>query len=100
LLNERFGVRNLETDTYIEIMCRWQAALSRIMQAFNRDTSDWPSLSNVVSAKHWDDCNPVLDFLKDYDCQTFFTSSDVRAALAYHRANQRWRADEDHLGEH
>lgn len=98
LLNKRLGVKTLESDIYVEIMCRWQAALFRIMEAFNRDTSDWPSLRNVQSARHWDEKNPVLDFLKDYDFQTFFTAADMRAALAYHRANEKRRADEDDLG--
>lgn len=98
LLNKRFGVKTLESDIYVEIMCRWQGALFRIMEAFNLDTSDWPSLRNVQSARHWDARNPVLDFLKDYDFQTFFTAPDMRAALAYHRANQTRPADEDDLG--
>lgn len=98
MLRERFDVRTLEADIYIEIMCKWQAALTRIMMAFGMDTSGWPDLRNVRSAKHWDQHNPVLDFLKSHDYHTFFTAPDTRAALAYHRANQLRIAAESPLG--
>jgi hypothetical protein len=98
LLNKHFDVKTLESDIYINIMCQWQAGLYRIMEAFDMDTNGWPDLRQVKSAKHWDKKNPVLDFLKDNDYRTFFTSPDMRAALAYHRANQRRIAEQDVLG--
>lgn len=94
-LRARFGRRTLESDIYIEVMCRWQGALARIMKAFNRDVSDWPDLRDVTSARHWDDHNPVLDFVQNADYRTFFTSPDVRAALTYYRADVERRRQDD-----
>ncbi|OMC39031.1 hypothetical protein A5740_03050 [Mycobacterium sp. GA-1841] len=98
LLRQSYGRQTLEADIYVQIVCRWQAALHRIMAGFNLDTDGWPDLRNARSAKHWDSRNPVLDFLKSHDYQTFFTAADTRAALAYYRANQRRLMDEDPLG--
>ncbi|MBS1696703.1 MAG: hypothetical protein JST91_31360 [Actinobacteria bacterium] len=100
LLKQRHGVKTLESDIYIEMMRRWQGALHRILTAFNRDVDGWPDLRDVTSAKHWDERNPVLDFLKDADYRTFFTAPDMRAALAYHRADQRRRRAESPLGDY
>lgn len=100
LLKLRYGVKTLESDIYIEIVRRWQGALHRILSAFNRDVDGWPDLRAVASAKHWDEHNPVLDFLKDADYRTFFTAPDMRAALAYHRADQRRRRAESPLGDY
>jgi hypothetical protein len=97
-LSERFGVRTLESDIYIELMCRWQGALARILKAFNRDTSGWPDLKEVGSARHWAERNPVLEFVQQGDFRTFFTAPDVRAALAYYRAKEKRRAEEDQFG--
>ena len=97
LLKKRYGRKTLESDVYIEIMCVWQAAIYRILDAFHRENSGWPDLRNVTSAKHWDDNNPVLTFLKSADYRTFFTAPDMRAALAYHRANEQRIKAEDPL---
>lgn len=88
-LNARFGRQTLEFNTYIRAVRRWQMALSDIQQAFHRDVSGWPNIDHVESAKHWDDHNPVLDFIQSGDWQTFFTQPDVRSALAYYRANEK-----------
>lgn len=88
-VNARFDRQTLEFDIYRRLMRRWQLALSEILQAFNRDVSDWPNIDHVESSKHWDDHNPVLDFVQSGDWQTFFTQPDVRAALAYYRANEK-----------
>lgn len=98
VVKTRFGGRGLESDVYVQIMCRWQAALHRIMTALDMDTSGWPDLRTAKSARHWNDRNPVLDFLKNHDYHTFFTAPDTRAALAYHRANQCRIADQDPYG--
>lgn len=97
-LAERFGVRTLESDIYIEMMCRWQGALARILKAFNKDVSGWPDLRDVRSAKHWDAHNPILDFVQEEDYRTFFTAPDRRAALAYYRAAERRQVNEDPFG--
>ncbi len=89
------GLATLEYDIYKSVVCRWQGALSRMLEAFNVDVSNWPDLRNVTSARYWDDNNPVLDFLRNGDYHTFFTAPDVRAALAYYRANTRREAAED-----
>lgn len=98
LLKKHYDVKTLESDVYIRIMCTWQAALYRILTAFRMDVSGWPDLRNVRTARHWDDNNPVLDFLKNSDYQTFFTAADTRAALAYYRADRKRRDAEDFLG--
>lgn len=99
VLRSRFGDRGLEADVYVQIMCRWQAALYRIMTAFGGDISGWPDLRTAKSARHWNDHNPVLDFLKSQDYHTFFTAPDTRAALAYYRADQQRIADQNPLGD-
>ncbi len=88
-LKMRFGLRGVEFDAYIRFMRRAQIDLSEILQAFNRDVSGWPNIDHVESAKHWDDHNPVLDFVQSGDWRTFFTQPDVRSALAYYRANEK-----------
>ncbi|WP_370500194.1 hypothetical protein NWT09_31080 [Mycolicibacterium sp. jd] len=98
LLEKHYGIKTLESDLYIKIVCTWQAALHRMLTAFRQDTGGWPDLRNVDSAAHWNDNNPVLDFLKDRDYQTFFTAPDTRAALAYYRADMKRRSAEDPLG--
>lgn len=98
ILQTRDGRVTLEGDIYQEIVCRWQGALARILTAFGEDVSGWPDLRDVKSARHWNNHNPVLDFLQNKNYQTFFTSADVRAALAYYRADQARRALEDPLG--
>lgn len=95
-LQKRFNIKRLEHDTYIEIMCRWQGAIARMLKAFNRDVSGWPELKNVTSVKHWDAHNPVLDFIQNGDYQLFFRSPDVRAALSYYRANEARYADDEY----
>ncbi len=98
LLKRQLGENTLESAIYQEIVCRWQGGLAGVLQAFDIDVSDWPDLRNVTSAKHWDEYNPVLTFLKDKNYQTFFTAADTRAALAYYRADQKRQAAEDPLG--
>lgn len=98
VVKARFGGRGLESDVYVQIMCRWQAALHRILTAFDMDTGGWPDLRTAKSARHWNGHNPVLDFLKSHDYHTFFTAPDTRAALSYHRANQLRIAAEDPYG--
>ncbi|WP_006246343.1 hypothetical protein [Mycolicibacterium tusciae] len=94
-LNARFGRQTLEFDIYCRAMRRWQLALSDILQAFNRDVSGWPNIDHVESSKHWDEHNPVLDFVQSGDWQTFFTQPDVRSALAYYRANEKRKPKDD-----
>lgn len=88
-LKVRFDVNGVEFNTYCRFMRRWQMAVSDILVAFGRDVSGWPTVDHVESSKHWDDRNPVLDFVQSGDWQAFFTQPDVRAALAYHRANEK-----------
>lgn len=95
LLDARFGRRTLEFDVYRRLMRRWQLALSDILQAFNHDVSGWPNIDHVTSSKHWDNHNPVLDFMQGGNWQTFFTQPDVRSALAYYRANEMRKPRED-----
>lgn len=95
----RYGPKfTLEGDIYVEMVCRWQGALARILTAFGEDVSGWPDLRNVTSARHWNQHNPVLEFLKSKNFQTFFTSADVRAALDFYRADQQRQALEDPYG--
>lgn len=98
LLQQRAGRRTLEGDIYVKILCRWQAALQRIATSFNVSTEGWPDIRTARDTGHWDNRNPVLDFLKSHDYQTFFTATDTRAALAYYRANQQRLSMEDELG--
>lgn len=99
ILQSRYGSKfTLEGDIYVEMVCRWQGALARILTAFGEDVGGWPDLRNVTSARHWNKHNPVLEFLKNKNFQTFFTSADVRAALDYYRADQERRALEDPFG--
>lgn len=105
-LTRRFGIKTLESDVYTRAVCRWQGALARMLMAFNADVSDWPDLRVVArtlsegrsDARYWDEHNPVLDFVQQADYHTFFTAADMRAALAYHRANQRRQRAQDPLG--
>jgi hypothetical protein len=94
-LKLRFGVRGVEFDTYRRFMRRWQMAVHDILAAFGRDVSGWPNIDHVGSSKHWDEHNPVLDFVQSGDWQTFFTQPDVRAALAYYRANELRKPEAD-----
>jgi hypothetical protein len=87
-LRLRFGVKGVEFNTYRRFMRRWQMAVRDILAAFGRDVSGWPDIDHVESSKHWDEHNPVLDFVQSGDWQTFFTQPDVRAALAYYRADE------------
>ncbi|ABM16769.1 hypothetical protein [Mycolicibacterium vanbaalenii] len=99
ILQSRTAERlTLEGDIYVEMVCRWQGALARILTAFGEDVSGWPDLRTVTDARYWNKHNPVLDFLKNKNFQTFFTAADVRAALDYYRANQKRQALEDPLG--
>lgn len=98
-LANRFGRKTLESNIYIQAVGTWQARLSEVLAAFNEDVTDWPDLREVNSARFWDESNPVLDFVQNRDYQTFFTAADMRAALAYYRANQRRRAAENPLGD-
>jgi len=88
-VSARFGRLTLEFDIYRRIMRRWQLAIRDISVAFNRDVSGWPNIDHVETSKHWDDNNPVLEFVQSGDWQTFFTQPDVRSALAYYRANEK-----------
>ena len=85
----RFSVRGLEPKPYQRLMRRWQLTIAEILQAFNKDVNGWPDVTHVESAKHWDEHNPVLDFVQNGNWQTFFTEPDVRSALAYYRENEK-----------
>lgn len=94
-LKLRFGVRGVEFDTYRRLMRRWQFGVEAILRAFNKDVSSFPEIEHVETSKHWDDHNPVLDFVQSGDWQTFFTQPDVRSALAYYRANEERKPKAD-----
>lgn len=91
----RFNVRGVEPTPYKRFMRRWQLTIAEILQAFNKDVSGWLDVTHVESAKHWDEHNPVLDFVQNGNWQTFFTEPDVRSALAYYRANEKRQPKDD-----
>jgi len=92
-LNRRFGVKTLEFDIYRRVMRRWQYAIEDIVKAFGEDVSGWPDITRVSDSGHWDERNPVLDFVQSGDWRTFFTQPDVRSALAYYRADEKRKTD-------